>query len=166
MNRLDRIDIKIVSALHKEGRITKLQLSEEVGLSATPCWERMKKLERNGVIKGYHAELDLKKITYLSFFRVEITIKDHTLAKAKTFENIISHIPEIIECEAVLGSIDYILKVLSRNIEEYQSIIEGLLASCLPIEIDFKTLPVSNIVKEINQLDVNELITRYIAEQD
>jgi Lrp/AsnC family transcriptional regulator of ectoine degradation len=159
---LDRIDIKIICALHRDGRMTKLQLSEEVGLSATPCWERMKKLEKNGIIKGYYAELDLKKITYISLSRVEITLKDHTLAKAAVFEKIINSMPEVTECEAVLGNIDYVLKVLSRHVEEYQTIIENLLERCLPIEIEYKTLPVSKIVKEINQSNMHEIITRYL----
>jgi len=164
MIELDKIDVKIISALHRDGRMTKLQLSEEVGLSATPCWERMKKLEKKGVIKGYHAELDLKKITYLYFSRVEITIKDHTLAKASSFEKIICSISEVIECEAVLGNIDYVLKILSRNIEEYQLIIEKLLDSCLPIVLDYKTLPVSKIIKEANQSNIHEILTRYLAD--
>jgi len=162
---LDRIDIKIICALHRDGRMTKLQLSEEVGLSATPCWERMKKLEKNGIIKGYYAELDLKKVTYISLSRVEITLKDHTLAKAAIFEKIINSMPEVTECEAVLGNIDYVLKVLYRNVEEYQTIIENLLERCLPIEIEYKTLPVSKIVKEINQSNMHEVITRYLSDE-
>jgi Lrp/AsnC family transcriptional regulator of ectoine degradation len=162
---LDRIDIKIICALHRDGRMTKLQLSEEVGLSATPCWERMKKLEKKGIIKGYYAELDLKKVTYVSLSRVEITLKDHTLTKAAAFEKIINSMPEVTECEAVLGNIDYMLKILSRNVEEYQTIIENLLRRCLPIEIEYKTLPVSKIVKEINQSNMHEIITRYLSDE-
>jgi len=73
--------------------------------------------------------------------------------------------PEVTECEAVLGNIDYVLKVLSRNVEDYQTIIESLLERCLPIEIEYKTLPVSKIVKEINQSNMHEIITRYLSDE-
>ena len=71
---LDHLDIKILTALHLDGRMTKSQLSAEVFLSASPCWERMKKLEKMGVIKGYHAAIDLKALANFSYSRVEIDI--------------------------------------------------------------------------------------------
>ncbi|MBL4836887.1 MAG: winged helix-turn-helix transcriptional regulator [Kordiimonadaceae bacterium] len=61
-SKLDKLDIKILSALSRDGRMTKLQLSEEVSLSATPCWGRMKKLEKSGIIKGYHAAFDIRSL--------------------------------------------------------------------------------------------------------
>lgn len=160
---LDKIDLKIISALYRDGRMTKLQLAEEVGLSATPCWERMKKLEQNGIIKGYHAELDLKKIMPISATRVEITLKNYSLATAAEFEKVICQMPEVVECEAVLGNIDYILKILSRNVEDYQRIIESLLSS-LSMEVEHKTLPVSKTIKQGYHSNLQQVVTSYLAE--
>ncbi|SEK38889.1 transcriptional regulator, AsnC family [Colwellia chukchiensis] len=153
---LDRIDLKILSALSRDGRMTKLQLSEEVGLSATPCWERMKKLEKNGTIKGYRAELNLNKIIDVSYYRVEISIKNYSTAKANEFEKLVASIAEIVECEAVLGSIDYLLKIVSPHIDAYQKTIEYLLG-CSDLDIDHKTIPISKNVKTASQLDIKKL---------
>ena len=160
---LDRIDLKILMALCRDGRMTKLQLSEEVGLSATPCWERMKKLEKNGVIKGYRAELNLPKIINLSYFRVEISIKNYSISKTNEFEKLVANIPEVVECEAVLGNIDYLLKIAAPSLEEYQKTIDSLLG-CSNLEIEHKTIPISKNVKEITQLNIQKLYLQQIGE--
>jgi Lrp/AsnC family transcriptional regulator of ectoine degradation len=156
---LDRIDLKIIMALSRDGRMTKLQLAEEVGLSATPCWERMKKLEKKGVIKGYHAALNLNKIIHVSYFRVEVSIKNYSTSKANEFEKLIYDIPEVIECEAVLGDIDYLLKVVSPELEGYQKTIDFLLGNS-SLYIKHKTIPVSKTVKEISHLNISDLYSK------
>jgi len=160
MNGLDQIDIKILAALQRSGRITKLQLSEEVGLSPAPCWERIKKLEKTGFIHSYHAQVDYKKILNISYFNVEITIKNYSLARANAFETTIKNINEIIECQAVLGKTDYILKVIARNVEEYQEIITRLQNES-HIEIDFLTYPVSKFVKEPHKADLLKIYNNF-----
>ncbi|MFQ3190338.1 MAG: Lrp/AsnC family transcriptional regulator of ectoine degradation [Paraglaciecola sp.] len=154
---LDKIDIKIISLLQKNGRMTKLQLSEKVALSATPCWERMKKLERKGIITGYSAEIDIDKLITYSMSRVKITLKDYTVAKASEFEKIVNSIPEIIECEAVLGHIDYILKIYSSDVDEYQKTIERLLNSS-KFEIEHRTLPISKTIKKLDQIHIQDIL--------
>jgi len=153
---LDKLDIKILSALGRDGRMTKLQLSEEVYLSATPCWERMKKLEKSGVIKGYHARFDIRSLTGVSYSRVEITMQHFSISNATIFEKFIKTVPEVIECESVLGNVDFILKILSRNIEEYLQIIERIHIDS-GVNISHKTFPVSKVVKEPNQVDIQQL---------
>lgn len=155
-SKLDKLDIKILSALSRDGRMTKLQLSEEISLSATPCWERMKKLEKSGIIKGYHAAFDLRALTGVFYTRVEVTIRNHTIHRAEKFEKIIKSMPEVIECEAVLGSVDYILKILSQNIENYQQIIAQIHEE-EDIELDYRSLPVSKVIKEPYQADILEI---------
>ncbi len=157
---LDKFDIKIISALQLDGRITKLQLAEKIGLSATPCWERMKKLEKAGIIKGYHAELDICKLIDVFYTRIEITLKKYSLALAAEFEKLLCYLPEVIECEAMLGDVDYTIKVLSRNMEEYQQFIEKILKDDR-FEIDFKSFPVSKIIKQSNHLNVEKIYNHY-----
>ncbi len=155
---LDKIDIKIISLLQKNGRITKLELSDKVALSATPCWERMKKLERNGIIKGYSAEIDIDKLINYSMSRVEITLKNYTTAKAAEFEKVVNSMPEIVECEAVLGHIDYILKVFSADVDEYQKTIERLLNNS-QLDIVHRTLPISKTIKKLEHINVQDIIS-------
>jgi len=143
--------------------MTKLQLSEEVSLSATPCWERMKKLEKTGIIQGYHAAFDLKALTGVFYSRVEVTLKNYSMMTAAKFEKFIKSMPEVIECESVLGSLDYVLKVLSRNVEDYQETIERLCEQS-GVEIDFRTFPVSKVIKEPNQTDVLEIYNTFVEQ--
>jgi Lrp/AsnC family transcriptional regulator of ectoine degradation len=160
---LDKIDMKIILALNKDGRMTKIQLSEEVGLSATPCWERMKKLEKKGVIKGYYAEIDLNKIVDYSASCVELSIKNYSVTTVAVFEKLVRSIPEIVSCEAVLGDIDYILKILSRDVEEYQKSIQTLLQHP-QLDIEHKTLVVSKTVKYPTHTNSKEIHSKYISE--
>lgn len=154
--KMDRLDIKILSALCQNGRMTKLQLSDVVGLSATPCWERIKKLEKAGIIQGYHAELDLRELANVSYSRVEVTLKNYSLSVSRKFEQMIEKMPQVIECEAVLGDVDYILKILSRGVDDYLEIIEEFSAAD-HIEFDYKTLAVSKVIKSPHQTNVEEI---------
>ncbi len=160
---LDKIDIRIIKALFRDGRMTKLQLSEEVGLSATPCWERMKKLEKKGVIKGYHAELNLEKMINFSSSYVEIKLTNYSLAKAIEFERQVREMPEIVQCEALLGDVDYVLRILSRDVDEYQKSIEYLLANP-KLEIEHKTLPISKVVKDGTHINVEKITNKFISD--
>ncbi|PHZ86522.1 Lrp/AsnC family transcriptional regulator [Paremcibacter congregatus] len=154
--KMDRLDIKILSALCQNGRMTKLQLSDVVGLSATPCWERIKKLEKAGIIQGYHAELDLRELANVSYSRVEVTLKNYSLSVSRKFEQMIEKMPQVIECEAVLGDVDYILKILSRGVDDYLAIIEEFTTTG-HIEFDYKTLAVSKVIKSPHQTNVEEI---------
>ena len=161
---VDLLDIKILSALNIDGRMSKSQLSVEVFLSASPCWERMKKLERNGIIKGYHAAIDLKALAGVCYSRVEIDIHQFTLAKGLLFEKFIKSIPEIIECESILGNVDYILKVLYHNLENYQQTIENLHLNS-GVDFSHKTFPVAKIIKEPHQLDIQLIYQNFLLNE-
>lgn len=158
--KMDKLDIKILSALCQNGRMTKLQLSDVVGLSATPCWERIKKLEKAGIIQGYHAEVDIQELANVSYSRVEITLKNYSLSVAKKFEQMIQKMPQVVECEAVLGDVDYILKILSQGGDNYLEIIEKFGDNGL-IEFDYKTLAVSKVIKSPHQINVEEIYTYF-----
>lgn len=160
MMKMDKLDIKILSALYQNGRMTKLQLSDVVGLSATPCWERIKKLEKAGIIQGYHAEVDLRELANVSFSRVEITLRNYSLSVARKFEEMIRQFPQVTECEAVLGEVDYILKVLSRGVDDYLKIIETI-QSLGHIEVDYKTLAISKVIKTPQQTNLEEIYNHF-----
>ena len=154
--RLDAIDLKILATLQKEGRITKQALAERVGLSPTPCWERLKRLEKAGFIKGYRAEIDLAKLAAVTTVLVEITLKQHRLEDFEIFERAVRKTPEIIECLATGGGIDYLLKIVTRDIDAYQRLIDELLAAGIGIE-RYYTYVVTRNVKTAAQAPVEVL---------
>lgn len=148
--RLDAIDLKILATLQKQGRITKLALAEQVSLSPTPCWERLKRLEKAGFIKGYRAEIDLAKLGGTTTVLVEVTLKQHRFEDFETFERAVRKVPEIVECLATGGGIDYLLKIVTSDIDAYQRLMDELLTAGIGIDRYF-TYVVTRQVKSAAQ---------------
>lgn len=145
--RLDARDIRILSILQREGRISKTALAERVNLSSTPCWERLRRLEQAGIIESYGAQISLKAFGPVTIVFVEVSIENHRSEDFERFENAIAQVPEIVECWALGGGIDYLCKVVVRNLADYQELIEGLLAQQIGIQRYFTyvvTAPVKN----------------------
>lgn len=134
VEKLDRLDFKILSCLQEQGRITNVGLAEAIGLSASPCLNRLKRLEELGYIKSYGARVALEKLRdYLMVF-TEVTLQDHRMADFERFLQRARNVREIIECHHVSGGYDYFLKVVTRSVSHYQRIIEALLESDAGIE--------------------------------
>lgn len=127
MHKLDKIDLKILKILQLEGRITKAALAERVGLSPSPCWDRLKKLERAGLISGYHAEINLKRLTSNVTIFVAAELSDHTAASFRVFEIAVQKYDEIIACWALGGGFDYLLQIVTIDIDAYQKLIDEML---------------------------------------
>ena len=125
--RLDTRDLDILRVLSTNGRITKSALAERVGLSPTPCWERLKKLEKAGLIDGYHAEINLRKLgPHVTVF-VAAELTDHTAASFQAFEAAMQRYDEVQACWALGGGFDYILQIVTRDIDAYQRLIDEML---------------------------------------
>jgi len=152
--RLDPIDLKILATLQREGRITKLTLAERVNLSPTPCWTRLKRLEKAGYIKAYRAEIDLAKLGSATTVLVEVTLKQHRIEDFEIFERAVRQVPEIVECFATGGGIDYLLKVVTKDIDAYQRLIDELLTAGIGVDRYF-TYVVTRSVKTTPQPPVN-----------
>ena len=119
---LDRIDRKILESLLIDGRIGNAQLAEKVGLSTTPCWQRVRRLEAEGYIKGYSAVLDQELLGTPDLVIVEVTLDVHDDAALEGFGSQMANIPEILEVYLTTGEYDYILKVAvsgTRGYEEF-----------------------------------------------
>lgn len=127
--KLDDRDLKILSILQREGRIPKATLAERVNLTPTPCWERLKRLEDAGIIESYGARISLRAFGPLTVVFVQIELESHQAEDFARFETAIKSIDRIVECWAVGGGIDYMLKVITRDLEDYQKLIEDLLAA-------------------------------------
>ena len=132
--KLDAIDLRILQAVQQDGRITKLALADRVGLSATPCWVRLKRLEDAGIIAGYHARLALRRIAPFASVIVQVTLANHRQADFDRFEQAMAARPEVVACWAVGGGVDYMLKVVARDIDAYQRLVDPLLADQIGIE--------------------------------
>lgn len=117
---LDRIDTRILEILLKDGRISNSQLAEQVGLSTTPCWQRVRRLEAEGVIKGYTAVLDQEKLGTPEIVIVEITLERHDDEVLEAFGKQMAMIPEILEVYLTTGEYDYILKVAVDGTRGYE----------------------------------------------
>jgi Lrp/AsnC family transcriptional regulator of ectoine degradation len=126
--KLDAYDIRILATLQRDGRITKLKLAEQIGLSPSPCWERMKRLQEAGYIRGFHADVDVAKVVRITTVFVEVTLASHGAEDFARFEAAVQDVPEIVECQAIGGGADYIMKVVTTDIEAYQALIDRLLA--------------------------------------
>ncbi|UWP93863.1 Lrp/AsnC family transcriptional regulator [Aliiroseovarius crassostreae] len=124
---LDKRDIQILSVLTQEGRITKAALADRIGLSPTPCWERLKKLEKAGLIEGYGARVNLKKLAPHVTVFVAAEIADHTAASFRAFEAAMQRYDEVVACWALGGGFDYLLQIVTRDIDAYQRLIDEML---------------------------------------
>jgi DNA-binding Lrp family transcriptional regulator len=121
--KLDRIDHNILEILQSRGKITNAQLSKEVGLSPAPTLERVKKLETSGIIESYHAQLNRRKIGLGVMTFVQVTLSGHRKAITDQFIDTVNSVPEIVECHHVTGSCDFLLKVISEDMDAYQRLI-------------------------------------------
>ncbi|KRD65606.1 Lrp/AsnC family transcriptional regulator [Ensifer sp. ENS10] len=155
--KLDAIDLRILDAIQRDGRITKLALAEKAGLSPTPCWMRLRKLEKAGIISGYHAHVALRRVAPVASVMVELTLANHRQADFDRFERAVRDIPEIVCCWSVGGGVDYILKIVAANIDAYQRLIDTLLDRELGIARYF-TYIVTKTVKEEAVLPVSLLM--------
>ena len=123
----DPIRRKILTALQKEGRLTNQELSERVGLSSSPCWRRVKELEEQGVIRGYAALLDPEKIGVGECVFTLVNLEMHNKVSLEAFEAAVRDRPEILECYAITGDADFILKIHVPDIRSYNNLLNEVI---------------------------------------
>ena len=131
---LDATDIRILSAVQKNGQLSKSKLAEVVSLSPTPCWTRLDRLKKAGFIRGYHSDIVLDRIINFSKVIVTVSLTNHRKSDFERFENHIRELDDIVDCVATGGGMDYVMTVISPNLATFQDLMEGLLASELPID--------------------------------
>jgi DNA-binding Lrp family transcriptional regulator len=132
--KLDRIDLRILSELQKNGRITNVELADLVHLSPSPCLMRVKKLQAAGYITGYSAQIDLAKLGETLTVFTEFTLKNHRHIDFARFQAAVEKIDACVECHLVSGGYDYLLKFVTAGIVDYQTIIENLLEQDIGID--------------------------------
>jgi Lrp/AsnC family leucine-responsive transcriptional regulator len=126
---LDSIDRKLLSLLQRNARISNAQLAEQVNLSPTPCLRRLRKLERDGWIKHYTAVLDEKKLGFQIVAMVSVKLEKNTKENGEIFEQALFNLPQVTECCVVTGPHDYVLRVVSKNLEDYERLLKEHIAA-------------------------------------
>jgi DNA-binding Lrp family transcriptional regulator len=120
MGSYDSIDLRILAELQADGRMTNVELSGRVGLTAPPCLRRVRSLEDDGVIEGYHAALDAARLGYSITVFAMVSLKSQAEDDLKAFEQHVAALDPVRECHMLNGEIDFILKVVARDLQEFQ----------------------------------------------
>jgi len=124
----DSVDRKILSILEKNARISNAELAEKVNLSPTPCLRRLRKLESTGLIRGYAALLDEKALGLQASALLFVNLEKNNKENAEQFEAAVKLLPEVLECFVVAGRHDYVLRIVTRDLDDYARFIKERLA--------------------------------------
>jgi Lrp/AsnC family transcriptional regulator, leucine-responsive regulatory protein len=151
---LDRTDRKIVDILQRQGRISMTDLAEQIGLSTSPCSERVRRMERDGVITGYHARIDPQALGKTLLVFVEITLSSKSGDVFDKVRKELLHVPEVMECHLVSGGFDYLIKARLRAMSDYRNLLGDLLRK-LPVTAESRSYIVMEEVKESLYLPVD-----------
>lgn len=154
MRELDRIDRRILDLLQRNGRMPMTELAEKVGLSGTPCTERVRRLEREGVITGYHAHVSPIALgkPLLVFVEIKLSAKSGEVFEKVRHE--MAFIPEVLECHLVSGDFDYLIKARIGHMSEYRRLLGNILLK-LPSAAQSRSSVVMEEIKESMYLPVD-----------
>lgn len=120
MISLDAIDRRILDHLQKDGRVSNADLAEQVGLSSSPCWRRVRALEEAGVIKGYAAQVDAKSVGLSVNVFMSVSLSTQNEKALQAFERAAAARPEVMECYLMTGDSDYLLRIVVPDLEAYE----------------------------------------------
>ncbi len=147
MPDLDRIDRKILDLLQREGRMPMTELAQQIGLSTSPCSERVKRMEREGVITGYHARVSPKALGKTLLVFIEITLAAKSEEVFDKVRKELQNVPDVQECHLVSGSFDYLVKARLGGMDEYRSLLGDILKK-LPVTAQSHSYVVMEEIKE------------------
>ena len=153
VRRLDNIDRRILRELQEDGRISYVNLADRVGLSTSPCLERVRRLERDGFIKGYTAQLDPGLLDAGLLVFVEISLHYTSGNVFEEFRDAVRRWPQVLECHLVAGEYDYLLKVRISDMGAYRQLLGDILQQ-LPGVSDSRTLVAMETVVETSHIEV------------
>ncbi len=127
--RFDPIDLEILRELQTDGRMTNVELASRVGLTAPPCLRRVRALEDSGIIRGYHADLDAGRLGFGITVFAMVSLRSQAEADLEAFESHVAGMPEVRECYMLNGEIDFILKIVARDLQEFQRFLTSQLTA-------------------------------------
>ena len=126
---MDSIDLKLLALLQENGRMTNVELAQKVGLTAPPCLRRIRALEQSGIIRAYHADVDAAKMGFSITVFAMVSLKSQAEADLRAFETYLQSIPEVRECHMLNGEIDFMLKIVARDLQSFQELLTSRLTS-------------------------------------
>lgn len=150
---LDKLDNRILKILQQDGRMAMKDLAEQVGLSVTPCIERVKRMERDGVITGYYARVNPQSVGATLLVFVEITLDHKSGNMFEQFRREVQRIPEVLECHLVSGDFDYLIKARIGEMADYRKLLGDILLQ-LPGAVQSKSYVVMEEIKETLAINV------------
>ncbi|OTG66367.1 Lrp/AsnC ligand binding domain-containing protein [Acinetobacter silvestris] len=153
ISTLDRIDIKILDILQKDGKISNVKLAEEVNLSATAALARVQKLSNDGYILGYEAKLNPELLNSNFVVFVEILLDKTTPNVLDSFSDAVVQYPEIMACHMISGGFDFLVKIRCANMEEFRRI-SGQILWQLPGVKETRSYPVMEVIKDSGRLNL------------
>jgi Lrp/AsnC family transcriptional regulator, regulator of ectoine-degradation genes len=143
--QLDRIDLKILAALQLDGRMTNLKLAESVGLTATPCLQRVRRLEAAGYIRSYEAVVDMARLTPHLLAFIQIRLASQRFEDVKRFERYVRSSPLILECYRIGAEFDYLLKSVTRDVNQHRELVDELLGDEVGVQHVASFIALGNI---------------------
>tara|TARA_R110000772_G_scaffold53812_4_gene123054 strand:+ start:1112 stop:1606 length:495 start_codon:yes stop_codon:yes gene_type:complete len=152
---LDRTDYRILREIQANGRISLVDLSRRVNLTKTPCAERVKRLEKAGIIRGYFAALDPETVEASHVVMVQVQLSTTTAEALEEFNTVVRQIPEIQSCMMIAGGYDYLLKIRTRDIASYRELL-GAAISQLPHVMQTHSYVVMEVVKDEVTLAISD----------
>ena len=127
--KLDRIDLKILRELQKDGRMSNVDLAKQAGISAPPCLRRMRALEEAGFIRGYHAQIAADKMGYGLTVFIQVGLSNHAESDLLHFAKLVEGWPQVRECYMLTGDTDFLLKVVAEDWEAFQKFLTSQLTA-------------------------------------
>ena len=155
ISKFDAIDLQIMRELQDDGRMTNVDLAERVGLTAPPCLRRVRALEEAGVIRSYHANLDPSKLGYSITVFAMVSLRSQAESDLRAFENLVGTLAEVRECYMLNGEIDFILKVVARDLQSFQSFLTTHLTAA-PNVSSVKTSLTIRTAKQLSGVPVED----------
>ena len=146
---MDKIDKEILRILQLDARLSNSDLAEKVNLSPTPCLRRVKRLEKSGVIRRYRAELDAKSIGLDISAIVFVQLQLNSTKNAQVFEQAIQYLGNVQECLVLTGKHDYLIRVVARDLADYERFIKGELANIANIKTIDSTIVLNQVKLEV-----------------
>jgi Lrp/AsnC family leucine-responsive transcriptional regulator len=142
---LDEIDQKILTELQRDARLTHQELSERIGLSASPCARRIRKLETEGFITGYSARIDEAKMGFGFSVFVSVRLDRQVDDRLVAFEREVARCPEVVDCWLMTGSFDYLLRVAVRDLNEFEHFLTGRLTKIAGVASIESSIPIRRV---------------------
>ncbi|KNG93637.1 Lrp/AsnC family transcriptional regulator [Pseudaestuariivita atlantica] len=150
---MDAIDLKILAALRKDARLTHQQLSEQVGLSPTPCARRIRRLEADGIITGYSARINEAKLGFEVSVFVSVKLDQQVDDRLQNFERNVRVFPEVVDCWLMTGTFDYLLRIVVRDLHEFEQFLTGKLTKLPGVASLESSIPIRRVKDEATRID-------------